>query len=63
MSRHPRTPGEAPAREFELPYPAGRRPPRDRPPGPGHTRLRPSGGLARREPGTGPERDPELQGH
>ncbi len=65
MSRHPRTPGEAPAREFELPYRAQPRPARDRPPvpGPGRSHLHPPGGIARREPSTGPDRDPELQGH
>ena len=63
MSRHPRTPGEAPAREFERPDPGRTRPSREQQPAPGRGRLHPPAGLARRAPGAGPDRDPELQGH
>lgn len=61
MARIPRTPGEAPAREFEpapLPVsPRRRRDPRKVPHSP------PAQGGVGRDPPTGPERDPELQGH
>ena len=60
MKRIPRTPGEAPAREFEPVPPVDRhkRPPRKSPHG-----MVPPSGAVRREPAGGPVREPELQGH
>jgi len=59
MKRIPRTPGEAPAREFEPVPLADRRKREPKVP----RRLVPPAGAVRRDPATGPERDPELQGH